>query len=51
MLLKFDNSATAEFSEIVIDVSEELPTPETEEIVEIGEEAEGEGGENTSDIS
>ena len=51
MLLKFDDSATAEFSEIVIDVSEELPTPETEEIVEIGEGVEGEGRENTSDIS
>ena len=45
VLLKFDDLATAEFSEIAVDVSEELPTPETEEIVEIGEEAEGGGGE------
>ena len=30
VFLRFDDSASAEFSEIVVDVSEELPTPETE---------------------
>ena len=50
VLLKYDDLATTEFSEVAVDVSEELPAPETEEIVEIGEEVEGEGGKNTSDI-
>ena len=47
MFLKFDDSASAEFSEIVVDVLEELPTPETEGVTEIGDKVEGEGEEST----
>ena len=43
VFLKFDELATNEFSEIVVDVSEGLPTPENEVVTEIGDEVEGEG--------
>ena len=49
VFLRFDDSASVEFSEIVVDVSEELPTPETEGVTEIGDKVEGEGEGNTSD--
>ena len=49
VFLKYEDSASAEFSEIAIDVSEELPTPETEGVTEIGEKAEGVWEESTSD--
>ena len=48
VFLKFDELATNEFSEIVVDVSEELPTPENEVVTEIGEEVEGEGEKSTN---
>ena len=47
VFLKFDDLASAEFSEIVVEVSEELPTPETEGVTEIGDKEEGEGEETT----
>ena len=48
VFLKFDNVASTEFSEIVVDVSEELPTPENEVVTEIGDEVEGEGEKSTN---
>ena len=49
VFLKFEDSASAEFSEIALDVAEALPTPETEGVTEIGEKAEGEGEGSTSE--
>ena len=48
VFLKFDELASKEFSEIVVDVSEELPTPENEVGTEIGDEVEGEGEKGTN---
>ena len=48
VFLKFDELASTEFSEIVVDISEELPTPGNEEVTEIGDKVEGEGEESTS---
>ena len=47
VFLKFDEVASAEFSEIVVDVSEELPTVENREVTETGDKGEEEGEEST----
>ena len=47
MFLKFEDVASAEFLDIVVDVSEELPTLENKEVTEIGDKVEGEGEEST----
>ena len=46
VFLKFDDVASAEFLEIVVDVSEELPTVENREVTETGDKEEEEGEES-----